>query len=356
MTPMRSNLLLAAAVTLATLAACRDSTDPRPTASVEWVDRGNLFVFVSTENGELDPDGYAVTLDGVETRAIGTTDTTTFVDVPQGDHSVFLSGVSANCTVNGANPLTVNVPAEGTGDATFNVTCAGGTGDRGTLVVEANTTGSDLDPDGYLVSVDGVALGTVATNGTSTFGDIPAGDHTVELSGVAENCTVDGGTFRTVTVPGGGTGTTSFAVSCMGPVTVAGIRGLGQIGSGSPTPGTPVQTFDFDVRTDLTGRFTYTDFGLVNPDGSAASVRVDPADPETAITAFTQGSTACSDPSRGAEFDAVARYNTTGGLLAFHVVACDNGPAGSGLDFFSIFVPADGYTRSGTLTSGDIVE
>jgi hypothetical protein len=36
---------------------------------------------------------------------------------------------------------------------------------------------------------------------------------------------------------------------------------------------------------------------------------------------------------------------------------CDDGPAGSGVDFFSIFFFAgDGYGRSGILTSGDIVK
>ena len=65
-----------------------------------------------------------------------------------------------------------------------------------------------------------------------------------------------------------------------------------------------------------------------------------------------------TDPSRGAEFDVIARRNngSPGSLIHIHVVACDNGPAGSGLDFFGLRVQETGLTRSSFLTSGDIVK
>jgi len=43
-------------------------------------------------------------------------------------------------------------------------------------------------------------------------------------------------------------------------------------------------------------------------------------------------------------------------LLNFTVAVCDNGPAGSGLDFFSFSAPSISYSKSGTLTGGDIVK
>jgi len=85
------------------------------------------------------------------------------------------------------------------------------------------------------------------------------------------------------------------------------------------------------------------------------------SDPATSITAYRNSSSACSDPSRGVEFDAVGR-DDEGFLEGYTVQACDNGPAGSGTDFWSIFVtngygqPVAGYGHSGTVTSGDIVK
>src|SRR5207302_721405 len=43
--------------------------------------------------------------------------------------------------------------------------------------------------------------------------------YTVSLSDVAANCTMSGANPRTVTVPSGGTGSTTFAVSCTAPPT-----------------------------------------------------------------------------------------------------------------------------------------
>src|SRR5213078_4368995 len=109
---------------------------------------------------------------------------------PAGDHSVALSGVAGNCSVSGANPRTVTVPSGGTVSTTFSVSCAPTGGGTGSLTVTTSTTGSDLDPDGYTVTLDGGATSQpIATNGSVSFTG-PAGDHTVALSGMAGNCTV----------------------------------------------------------------------------------------------------------------------------------------------------------------------
>src|SRR5205809_6197173 len=84
---------------------------------------------------------------------------------------------AANCTVTSANPQTANVPAGGTATTNFTVSCAATT-TTGTLTVSNSTTGSDLDPDGYTVTVTGsagTASQTMATNGTVTFANTPAG-------------------------------------------------------------------------------------------------------------------------------------------------------------------------------------
>ena len=115
-------------------------------------------------------------------------------------------------------------------------------------------------------------------------------------------------------------------------------------------------TFDFDVRADLTGRFTGTDYADLHPGGVPATLTTDQAsDPETRITAYRNSSSVCSDPSRGVEVDAIGREDT-GGLVAYTLSVCDNGPAGSGTDFFSVFIPSEGFSRSGTVASGDIAK
>src|SRR5207253_5127277 len=96
----------------------------------------------------------------------------------------------------------------------------------GDLTVTASTTGSNLDPDGYTVTLDGNASTSqpLATNGgTATFNAVAAGSHSVALSGVADNCTVSGPNPQSVTVPAGGTASASFTVTCVaqtGPLTV----------------------------------------------------------------------------------------------------------------------------------------
>jgi subtilisin family serine protease len=132
------------------------------------------------------------------------------------------------------------------------------------------------------------------------------------------------------------------------------IIGHVQLGVGHPELYSPVQTFDFDVKDDLTGTFSGTDWNDVRQTETPASMTVDHnTDPETSITAYRNTSTACVDPSRGVEIEGVGREDT-GVLIAFIAKACDNGPAGTGLDYFDFFIPVEGYHRSGQLTDGDI--
>ena len=323
---------------------------------------GSLSVTTATSgaSGDLDPDGYTATLDGTTSRAIGINASVTFTGLTPGSHSVVLSGVAGNCTVSGGTSRTVSVTAGSTASTSYSVSCAPSSPGTGSLTVTTATSGAsgDLDPDGYTVSVDGGAASQpIATNGSVTFTG-PAGDHSIALTGVAANCTVSGANPRTVTVPAGGTASTTFSVSCAptGPTTGSRVTGRGQVGTAAPQPGNNVQTFDFDVRADLTGRFTGTDYSDLHPGGVPATLTTDhAADPATSITAFRSSSSACSDPSRGVEFDAIGREDT-GGLVGYTIAVCDNGPANSGLDFFSVFIPSEGFGRSGQVASGDIVK
>jgi hypothetical protein len=84
----------------------------------------------------------------------------------------------------------------------------------GSIRVTTATTGSDLDPDGYFVRVDGGPDQLIGTNATITITGVAAGDHTLSLSHVAPNCAVDGANPRTVSVTSEATTEITFAVTC----------------------------------------------------------------------------------------------------------------------------------------------
>src|SRR2546427_303198 len=175
---------------------------------------GNLTVSTSTSGANLDPDGYTVAMDGGPGQAIGINGSLSFTNLAAGSHSVTLSGVAVNCAVTGGNSQTVTVPSGGTATAAFTVSCSAATGN---LTVTTSTSGSSLDPDGYGVTVDGGSPQLIGINASASYPGLSAGSHTVAISGVAANCTVSGGPSQTVSVPSGGTATTTFSVSCVTP-------------------------------------------------------------------------------------------------------------------------------------------
>jgi dipeptidyl aminopeptidase/acylaminoacyl peptidase len=91
-----------------------------------------------------------------------------------------------------------------------------GTGVEGTGSIEVtlNMTGSDLDPDGCRVVVDGRVGRAIEAGGRVTFADLEAGVHGVWLQEVSGNCVVSGENPRTVSVAAGQTSETAFEVTC----------------------------------------------------------------------------------------------------------------------------------------------
>src|SRR5207247_10293178 len=89
------------------------------------------------------------------------------------------------------------------------------------LTITSGTTGSGI-PAAYTLNASvpgGSATQPIAPNTSVTFSAIATGDYTVSLSDVPANCAVSGANPRTVTVPSGGTGSTTFAVSCTATTT-----------------------------------------------------------------------------------------------------------------------------------------
>jgi hypothetical protein len=85
------------------------------------------------------------------------------------------------------------------------------------LQVTTSTSGTDLDPDGYSLSIDGDPGRAVGVTDTLDVAGVPEGDRTLSLGGVAGNCAVQGDNPRTVHIVSGSTAETAFVVVC-GPL------------------------------------------------------------------------------------------------------------------------------------------
>lgn len=191
---------LSCAAALLLTASCRD--DPlAPT--------GSILVSVTTAGEDLDLDGYQIVVDGGDPIGVPVDGDRTLADLQSGSHTVELVGMARNCSVAGANPLTVTIAAGDALDASFEIVCVG-TG----LRVSTTTMGVDA-PAAYTMLLDGAAAAEISPSGSLRIGRLTEGDHTVALEGVAANCTLSGDNPRTVSVASGQTASVSFAASCL---------------------------------------------------------------------------------------------------------------------------------------------
>ena len=193
--------LLALLLALLPAAAGCDTSEPTT---------GALRLSAVTTGGDLDLDGYGVTVDAVERETFGVNATVVIPDLPTGSHDVALSGVAGNCTVSGQTTRVVNVTGGDTTDVAYAIGCVA----TGLQVVIA-TTGADLDPDGYGVSVDGAAPMTSPANASLSITRLPPGSHTVTLSGIAGHCALSGTNPRSVVVAAGQVVPVGFPLVCL---------------------------------------------------------------------------------------------------------------------------------------------
>ena len=197
--PQRS-VLSAYLVSLLVAAACHDQG---PTT-------GSLRITVNTTGGDLDLDGYALTIDAAAPQSIAVTGTVMLPDLPTGAHVIELIGLAANCTVAAQNPRSVTVRGGRTVDVSFVVSCVA-TG----FQITTPTTGADVDPDGFTVAVDDAAPQSIGVNGVVTVTRLTAGSHTIDLGGIATNCTVAAPNPRTVTIATGEVAPVVLGVTCV---------------------------------------------------------------------------------------------------------------------------------------------
>lgn len=106
---------LAAIVTL----GCGDSTGPAPPLT------GSIEISVSTASAltDIDPDGYAVSLDDEPRQTVGANDAVTIGPLLRGRYLVRLDGLASNCSVTSTNPLWVKVISTRVSPVSFSVSC-----------------------------------------------------------------------------------------------------------------------------------------------------------------------------------------------------------------------------------------
>jgi Tol biopolymer transport system component len=179
---------------------------------------GSIEVTTVTGGPEPDPDGYAISIDNGFPSALGANATTRRDDVDAGEHHVQLSGIAANCSVQGANPRPVTVADGATVTVNFAVAC---TATSGNLTITTATTGSPTDPDGYTVAVDNESAQPIGVSGALNLVALIPGVHQVTLGGLASNCRVEGGNPRPVTVTLGSVATVAFSITCSGGSRIA---------------------------------------------------------------------------------------------------------------------------------------
>jgi hypothetical protein len=142
-----------------------------------------VIVTTSTSGAISDPDGYLLSVDGAEGRAMGSRGSLTITGLEPGPHRFELLDLASNCTVSGDNPIMSSLEPGSTVSVTFSVACAGVvaanllfTGAEGnvTHVFERRTDGSIVDltpsadggeaswsPDGSRIVFTSVRSGTL---------------------------------------------------------------------------------------------------------------------------------------------------------------------------------------------------
>ncbi|MEO8090038.1 MAG: galactose oxidase-like domain-containing protein [Gemmatimonadales bacterium] len=175
---------------------------------------GGLSVTAATSGPSPDPDGYAISIDGADRGALGLNAAVTVSQLVPGSHAVGLTGVAANCQIQGDNIRTVTITAGTDASVAYTIICATPPPGTGNLRVITTTSGPDVDADGYTLSVVGGATQPVGVNATTTLTSLVAGSHSVALSGLAGNCTLAGPNPRSVAVIASATTDLNFAVVC----------------------------------------------------------------------------------------------------------------------------------------------
>jgi Tol biopolymer transport system component len=174
---------------------------------------GSLAISSVTAGDSVDTNGYTLVLDDDQGHLLQSNGTLAFSNLAEGEHRIALGGIAPNCSVAGSNPRKVAIiPGDAT-QVTFEVACQA---PPGSLQITISTTGEQVDPDGYSISVPGRAAQAVGNNGSISWNGVSTGDYQLLIGGIAPNCSLEGGNPRRISV-GSDPVEVSLQVSCHGP-------------------------------------------------------------------------------------------------------------------------------------------
>ena len=190
---------------------------------------GTLRVATQSVGEDLDDNGYIVEADGnvAITFALDANSSVVLPKLAAGLHRVNLNGVARNCVVSDGTQHWVLITAGEITEETFVVTCSA----FANLRVKTVTTGIDLDPNGYQLSVSSSdfeqSVGLPA-NGSTDISKIVGGAYKVVIAGgIAVNCDISDPATRTVSVASGTTSEIMLQFTCTRAMQLAYVSDVG---------------------------------------------------------------------------------------------------------------------------------
>lgn len=218
-----------------------NGTGKAPSSSFEVPGTYNVKLTVTDNNGATDTTSKDITLTLPEISGISPTSDFVGVEVTitgsgfsstKSENKVsFTSGnstVAAQVKSASKNELVVIVPSDATTGPIqvevhgYTVTSPAFTVQvAGTLEVRTHTTGDDLDPDGYLLNIQGVDERNVQVNDTVVYNQLTVGSYQVGITDIAANCQLSEQfpNPRTVDVTEDNITVANFEVYCPSPNT-----------------------------------------------------------------------------------------------------------------------------------------
>ena len=188
------------------LAACSDPSGPPAS--------GTLIV---SSTAQIASDGavfiYRIAVDSLAPIVVWSDETDASFHIGPlrvGKHAVALVGLSTACT-SGSDSREVLVRGGDTTRVNFDIHCVRTTGD---ITINTTTTGVDVDPDGYVLTLDGAGARSVVSNGTRSFLRAAVGTHTVAITNVEDNCVLGGPASRGAQVVAAQTTMVAVTVTC----------------------------------------------------------------------------------------------------------------------------------------------
>lgn len=168
------------------------------------------MVDVVTSGSGSDPDGFRLALDGAGAAQVTPSSSTVFLGVSPGQHEIALRGLAPNCLLQGDDIRSTIVSSGDTSAIAFEVICDQAAGE---IQITTASSGTDIDPSGYTVLLDGVPRLAIEPTGSVTLATTAA-THEIALGAMTPNCRTVGIPARQVGVSAGGSVRVDFEVAC----------------------------------------------------------------------------------------------------------------------------------------------